>query len=100
MTTTILYMLDDKCPTCQEPDRSELENAQRLCRYASKRCIPLHLNVLLGGNSGFKCLRDFAAQKWPDGIPYPVFALEGQWYEHAEDLIPVITERTRIHDED
>lgn len=96
ISNQIVYMLDDKCPTCQEPDKSELGNARKLCSYEQRNGHAVKVCVLLGGNTQYQYLLGLAAQEYPEGIDFPVFYYNNRWYRHADDLIPDILDRSNI----
>lgn len=88
---TVVYFVDDRCPTCQEPDRSELDHVRELCRYAFKQGVKLKGIVIQPGNTNYRYLTEMLRDVSPNHeLNLPAMFYRGSWYQHAEDMLDTI----------
>lgn len=90
-SNNIAYFIDDKCPTCNYPDKDELDRVRELCRYASEHGVRLKSIVVLPGNSAFKYLTTMLGSVSANHhTVFPAIFYRGSWYKHSEDMLHAI----------
>lgn len=83
----VAYFIDDRCPTCHEPDKGELNALRTLGREVTTDDVVLKPAVVLPGNSRYMDLLNmYRTTLTGDEVPLPAIFYRGHWYRHVADI--------------
>lgn len=99
-SNSVVYFVDDRCPTCNHPDKDELNHFRELCKYASHQGVRIKGIVMLPGNSAYKYLTQMLQSVSVNHeLVLPAMFYRGSWYQHAEDMLDTIQHVTHQAEE-
>ena len=95
-SNSVVYFVDDRCPTCNHPDKDELNHVRELCKYASNQGVRIKGIVMLPGNTAYKYLTQMLQSVSVNHeLVLPAMFYRGSWYQRAEDMLDTIQHVTR-----